>query len=90
MPYYVVGQDWPDALYSTNARWPVANQWHWKSKDRDSAFHASAIETKRAREVEAQREARREARRLKKQLFGAIIQVPLRPSMGPCCAVRLA
>lgn len=74
---YVVGRDWPDQLYSTNARWPVANQWHYKPKD--GVHRQKATLTKQdvlaTYELAAQRELKKQMKELKRQLFEAIIQV---------------
>lgn len=75
MPAYVVGRDWPDALYATNASWPQPCQWGWRTKERQAGFYASLTEAKRAKEIEEQRQARIASGRLKKQLFAAIVQV---------------
>ncbi|GFR49858.1 hypothetical protein Agub_g11959 [Astrephomene gubernaculifera] len=74
MPSYVVGRDWPDHFYATNARWPEPAQWTYRHASRTSAFRVSVEEAKRAQELEEQALARHEARKLKKQLFAAIIQ----------------
>lgn len=75
MAYYIVGRDWPDQLYATNAKWPEACRWDWRPPGRDKGFRASADEMKKARELEEQALARREARKLKKRLFAAILEV---------------
>ncbi|GLC41437.1 hypothetical protein PLESTB_001011600 [Pleodorina starrii] len=74
MPYYVVGRDWPDNFYATNAKWPEPNQWTSLPEGRRKPFHASTEEVKRAVELEKQEAARRESQKLKKQLFAAIVQ----------------
>lgn len=80
MTYYVVGRDWPDNFYATNAKWPAPNQW-WRNPDRHAnesltaKFRASQVEMKKAREIEEREAARKESRKLKKQLFQAIVQV---------------
>ncbi|PNW87196.1 hypothetical protein CHLRE_02g112800v5 [Chlamydomonas reinhardtii] len=79
MTYYVVGRDWPDNFYATNAKWPAPNQW-WRNPDRHAnesltaKFRASQVEMKKAREIEEREAARKESRKLKKQLFQAIVQ----------------
>ncbi|EFJ42784.1 hypothetical protein VOLCADRAFT_97209 [Volvox carteri f. nagariensis] len=74
MPYYVVGRDWPDRFYPTNAKWPEPNQWSYLPEDRTKGFHASIEEVKRAVDLEKQEAARRESRKLKKHLFAAIVR----------------
>ncbi|KAG2436211.1 hypothetical protein HXX76_006523 [Chlamydomonas incerta] len=79
MAYYVVGRDWPDHFYATNAKWPSPNQW-WKNPNPHTnealtaKFRASQAEMKKAREIEEREAARKESRKLKKQLFQAIVQ----------------
>ncbi|KAG2452840.1 hypothetical protein HYH02_002186 [Chlamydomonas schloesseri] len=79
MTYYIVGRDWPDNFYATNAKWPEPNQW-WKNPDKSlqasltARFRASKEEMKKAREIEEREAARKESRKLKKQLFQAIVQ----------------
>ncbi|GIL43783.1 hypothetical protein Vafri_1401 [Volvox africanus] len=74
MPYYVVGRDWPDKFYPTNAKWPESNQWTFLPVDRTRPFHASSDEVKRAIDLEKQKAARRESQKLKKHLFAAIVR----------------
>ncbi|GIL81867.1 hypothetical protein Vretimale_1448 [Volvox reticuliferus] len=74
MPYYVVGRDWPDKFYATNAKWPEPNQWTFLPENRTKPFHASAEEVKRAIDLEKQEAARRESQKLKKNLFAAIVR----------------
>jgi hypothetical protein len=77
---FIVGRDWPDNFYATNAKWPSPNQW-WKNPDKSlqesltTRFRASKEEMKKAREIEEREAARKESRKLKKQLFQAIVQV---------------
>ncbi|KAG2499699.1 hypothetical protein HYH03_002634 [Edaphochlamys debaryana] len=74
--YYVVGRDWPDNFYATNAKWPDPAQWTWHDKPGVGLdpFHANRDEMKRARQLEAQEEARQESRKQKRLMFAAIVQ----------------
>lgn len=72
---YVVGRDWPDQLYATNASWPVANIWHYRPKDVVHRKQTPHNEVQQAYELGVRRELKKQVKELKRQLFKGILDV---------------